>query len=122
MGSAAAGGGRGLLDQVGYDLRLRDMDGVAGGDLADRGAGPVGHSPLAAGGIIWSSVVTRYQQGLARQVGWLTSPPRASTPHGTCESARNYARGMALSLDQALDLAVGEPIQRDHHRRNPVAV
>ena len=38
--------GRGLLDQVGYDLRLRDMDGVAGGDLADRGAGPVGRGPL----------------------------------------------------------------------------
>jgi len=33
----------------------------------------------AAGRIIRSSVVTRYQQGLARQVGWLTSPPRAST-------------------------------------------
>ena len=74
----------------------------------------------AAGGIIRSSVVTRYQQGLDRQVGWLTSPPRASTPHGTCESARNYARGMALSLDQALNLAVGQPIQRDRHRRNPV--
>src|SRR5262249_48917171 len=34
-----------LLDQVGYDLRLRDIDGAAGGDLADRGAGPVGHGP-----------------------------------------------------------------------------
>ena len=34
-----------LLDQVGYDLRLRDIDGVAGGDLADRGAGPVGQGP-----------------------------------------------------------------------------
>ena len=30
MGSAADGG-RGLLDQVGYDLRLRDIDGVAAG-------------------------------------------------------------------------------------------
>src|SRR5262249_23347573 len=39
------GGGHGLLDQVGYDLRLRDIDGAAGGDLADRGAGPVGHGP-----------------------------------------------------------------------------
>ena len=43
---SAADGGRGLLDQVRYDLRLRDIDGVAGGDLADRGAGPVGHGPL----------------------------------------------------------------------------
>jgi hypothetical protein len=33
VGSAAAGGGRGLLDQVGYDLRLRDIDGVAAGPL-----------------------------------------------------------------------------------------
>ena len=41
-------GGRGLLDQVGYDLRLRDIDGVAGSDLADRGAGPVGHARWAA--------------------------------------------------------------------------
>jgi hypothetical protein len=29
---------------------------------------------------------------------------------------RAYARGMALSLD----LAIGQPIQRDRHRRNPV--
>jgi len=70
---------------------------VAGGDLADRGAGPVAMARWATGGIIRSSVVTRYQQGLARQVGWLTWPPRASTPHGTCESARNWASAAGRS-------------------------
>jgi hypothetical protein len=86
VGSAAAGGGRGLLDQVGYDLRLRDIDGVAGGDLADRGAARSAMARWAVGGIIRSSVVTRYRQGLARQVGWLTSPPAGAArtkPPGT---------------------------------------
>ena len=34
---SAADGGRGLLDQVRYDLRLRDIDGVAGGDRQPQG-------------------------------------------------------------------------------------
>jgi hypothetical protein len=45
----------------------------------------------AAGGIIRSSLATRYQAGLVRQAAWAIAPPRASTPHGTCESAMNAA-------------------------------
>src|SRR5215204_6555010 len=48
-------------------------------------------SRWAGGGIIRSSVATRYQLGLLRQAGSLTVPPSASTPHGTCESAMNAA-------------------------------
>src|SRR5260370_37175083 len=51
----------------------------------------------AGGGIILSSVVTRYQLGLVRQAGWVTCPPRASTPQGTCESAMNAARSAGRS-------------------------
>jgi hypothetical protein len=40
----------------------------------------------AGGGIIWSSVVTRYQLGLVRQAACVIDPPMASTPHGTRES------------------------------------
>src|SRR3989454_12583888 len=45
----------------------------------------------ADGGIILSPVVTRYQLGLVRQAGSVIDPPRASTPHGTCESAMKAA-------------------------------
>src|SRR5882757_4800247 len=45
----------------------------------------------AGGGIILSSVVTRYQLGLVRQAGSVTCSPRASMPQGTCESAMNVA-------------------------------
>jgi hypothetical protein len=45
----------------------------------------------AGGGIIRSSVATRYQLGLLRHAGSLIVPLRASTPHGTCESAMNAA-------------------------------
>src|SRR6266540_1122089 len=41
----------------------------------------------AGGGIIRSSVATRYQLGLVRQAGSVIDPPRASTPQGTWESA-----------------------------------
>src|SRR5947209_19563758 len=51
----------------------------------------------ADGGIILSPVVTRYQLGLVRQAGSVISPPRASTPHGTCESAMNAARSAGKS-------------------------
>src|SRR5207342_3732639 len=43
-------------------------------------------SRWAGGGIIRSSVVTRYQLGLVRQAGSLIVSPRASTPHGPCEA------------------------------------
>jgi len=38
-----------------------------------------------SGGIILSSVETRYQLGFVFHAGWLMEPLRASTPHGTCE-------------------------------------
>ena len=43
------------------------------------------------GGIIRSSVVTRYQLGFPRHAGSLTIPLSASTPQGTCESAMKAA-------------------------------
>src|SRR4030081_427342 len=45
----------------------------------------------AGGGIILSSVATRYQLGLVFHAGSLIAPPSASTPHGTWESAMNAA-------------------------------
>src|SRR5215471_3646390 len=45
----------------------------------------------ASGGIILSSVETRYQLGFVLHAGSVTAPLRASTPHGTCESAMNDA-------------------------------
>src|SRR6266498_467634 len=51
----------------------------------------------AGGGIIRSSVVTRYQLGLIRQAGSVIGPLRASTPHGTCESAMNAASSAGRS-------------------------
>src|SRR4051794_3853436 len=51
----------------------------------------------AGGGIMRSSVATRYQLGLLRHAGSVTVPSRASTPHGTCESAMNAARSAGMS-------------------------
>src|SRR5215469_15122616 len=51
----------------------------------------------AGGGIILSSVVIRYQLGLVSQAGSVTVPLRASTPQGTCASARNAASAAARS-------------------------
>src|SRR2546428_13449402 len=51
----------------------------------------------AAGGIILSSVATKYQLGLVRQAGLLIVPLSAATPHGTCESAMNAARSASTS-------------------------
>src|SRR6516165_8637976 len=45
----------------------------------------------AGGGIIRSSVVTRYQLGFFRQAGVVTFPSSAATPQGTWESAMNSA-------------------------------
>src|SRR5262249_25555020 len=45
----------------------------------------------AGGGIILSFVATRYQLGFDRHAGELTGPVRASTLHGTWESAMNAA-------------------------------
>src|SRR5713226_2899314 len=45
----------------------------------------------ASGGIILSSVETRYQLGFVFHAGSVTAPLSASRPHGTCESAMNDA-------------------------------
>src|SRR6202795_2908722 len=45
----------------------------------------------ASGGIILSSVVTKYQLGFDFHAGSLILPLRASKPHGICESAMNDA-------------------------------
>src|SRR2546423_14437555 len=51
----------------------------------------------ASGGIILSSVATRYQLGLVFHAGSLILPPRASTPHATWESAMNAAFSASTS-------------------------
>src|SRR5204863_10037453 len=51
----------------------------------------------ASGGIILSSVAIRYQLGLAFHARSLILPPRASTPHGTWESAMNAAFSASTS-------------------------
>src|SRR5262245_4681426 len=51
----------------------------------------------ASGGIILSSVETRYQLGLALHAGSVTAPLSASRPHGTCESAMNDAASALTS-------------------------
>lgn len=51
----------------------------------------------AGGGIMRSSVATRYQAGFMRQAGWNAAPLRASTPQGTWESAMNAARSAGTS-------------------------
>src|SRR5258708_6885404 len=51
----------------------------------------------AVGGIILSSVATRYQLGLVFQAGSVIVPLRASTPHGTWESAMNAAFSVSTS-------------------------
>src|SRR5438128_5050355 len=51
----------------------------------------------AAGGIILSSVDTRYQLGFLFHAGSVIVPPSASTPHGTCESAMKAAFSASTS-------------------------
>src|SRR5207253_7474998 len=51
----------------------------------------------ASGGIILSSVAIKYQLGLVFHAGSLIVPPRASTPHGTCELAMNSALSLSTS-------------------------
>src|SRR2546426_10743925 len=51
----------------------------------------------AGGGIILSSVATRYQLGLVFHAGSLIVPPSASTPQGTWESAMNAAFSSSTS-------------------------
>src|SRR5262249_36119455 len=51
----------------------------------------------ASGGIIRSSVVTKYQLGVDLHAAVLILPSSASTPHGTCEAAMNAALSASTS-------------------------
>src|SRR5207302_599112 len=55
----------------------------------------------ASGGIIWSSVATKYQRGFVFHAASVTAPLRASRPHGTCDSAMNAASGASTSAANA---------------------
>src|SRR5687768_11167196 len=55
----------------------------------------------ASGGIILSSVATRYQLGLVFHAASVTLPFRASSPHGTCDSAMNAAVFASTSAAKA---------------------
>jgi hypothetical protein len=48
----------------------------------------------AGGGIILSSVATRYQLGLVFHAGSLIAPLSASSPQGTCVKVRSLPRGI----------------------------
>src|SRR5687768_16799875 len=61
----------------------------------------------AGGGIIRSSVATKYQLGLSFQAGCVIVPPSASTPHGTCEFAMNAAvSGSTSAANDAANFAL----------------
>src|SRR5213593_4682536 len=66
----------------------------------------------ASGGIILSSVDTRYQLGFVFHAGWLIAPLRASRPHGTCESAMNSARSGLTSAGHEKGAFTGAVQQR----------
>jgi hypothetical protein len=51
----------------------------------------------AAGGIVLSSVTTRYQLGFAFHAGSMIAPLRAAMPRGTWESAMNAAFSASTS-------------------------
>src|SRR5258707_6454459 len=60
----------------------------------------------ASGGIILSSVETRYQLGFDLHAGSVTAPSSAATPHGTCESAMNAAvSGLTSAAKDARNFA-----------------
>src|SRR5262245_18656098 len=60
----------------------------------------------ASGGIILSSVETRFQLRFDLQAGSVTAPLSASRPHGTCESAMNdAASGLTSAANDALNFA-----------------
>jgi len=84
----AMDGGRG-------GARLRHVEGVATNDLDYGGARPLGHEALARRRDHPVLCPTGYQLGLVRQERSVTTPARAFTPHGTCESAMKAARSAA---------------------------
>ena len=51
---------RRLFDECGDRFGLRHVDGMAAGDFGDGRAGALGHHALRGGGIMRSSVATRY--------------------------------------------------------------
>src|SRR5687767_1108755 len=60
----------------------------------------------ASGGIMLSSVASRYQLDFVFQAGSVIAPFSASTPHGTCESAMNWAASAFTSAaNEAANLA-----------------
>src|ERR671919_211986 len=60
----------------------------------------------ASGGIIRSSVATRYQLGFDFHAGSVTAPLSASSPHGTWESAMNdAASGLTSAAKDAWNFA-----------------
>src|SRR4030081_2193936 len=67
----------------------------------------------AGGGIILSSVATRYQLCLLFHAGSLMAPPSAPTPHGTWESAMKAALPASTSAaNEARNLSLSR-------KRNP---
>src|SRR5229473_7273466 len=61
----------------------------------------------ASGGIILSSVETKYQLGFVRHAGWVIAVLGASTPHGTWESAMNAAAsGLRSAANEAGNFAL----------------
>src|SRR6266550_7390197 len=61
----------------------------------------------ASGGIILSSVATRYQLGLVFHAAVVTLPFRASSPQGTCDSAMNAeVFGSTSAANEAANLAL----------------
>ena len=95
---------------------------MTGGGLDDRRARALDIKRCAGGGIIRSSVVTRYQLGLVFHAGSVIVPLSASTPHGTCESAMNAAcSGAHVAGERGMELLPVEeekPVLRRQNRRN----
>src|SRR5258705_7183077 len=61
----------------------------------------------AGGGIILSSVATRYQLGLLRHAGLVMGPASALTPHGTWDSAMKAAvSGFTSPANDAANFAL----------------
>src|SRR5688572_23738653 len=64
----------------------------------------------AGGGIMRSSVATRYQLGFDFHAGAVTAPTSAATPHGTCESAMNAALSASTSAaNDSRNFALSSP-------------
>ena len=109
--------GRGLRDERRNGLRLRHIDGVTAFASATVAPARFAIARCASGGIIRSSVDTRYQLGFVFHAGSLTAPLSASGPYGTCESAMNAAASALTSADERAGVTMGfrylGPVQSD---------